>query len=254
MSANQTQSARGVGLVPTDNRETHRSFVTLSVGAKRFWKEITLAILGLLLFISTFLVPYHLFLPAWRQYNNSYDINPGSSSSFSISTSVGSTVQLMLDVSGEGSLHLSTKNKDGQTVINQNLSLGKYFFDIPGDSGTYSASLENSGSFTQSIYWIVSIYYYNSTFQLIGISFSGLACFMLLAHKKEEEVKEIHPLVKPILIKPTPMKPNSKKNTKNGKKQPSPSETVKKAKKVLKNKERGTAPRLKKSQKMKNGY
>ena len=209
--------------MPTVNHGNNSRPAPVSVGAKRPWKEITLAILGVSLFVSTFLVPYQSFLPAWRQYNNSYAINPGGSSSFSITPSLGSTVQFMLEVSGEGSLHLSTKNEENRTVVDQILSSGRYFFSIPSGSSVYSVSLENGGSSAQSIYWIVWMYYYNSTFQLMGITFAGLASFMLLAHRKNIDEEEVQ----------TFAVPDVKENAEEDKKSPSPSDVVQQAKKLL---------------------
>jgi len=114
-NANHTQSAKGEDLVPTVNHGNNPRYVPVFVGTKHPWKEITLVVLNLLLFISTFPVPYQSFLPSWRQYDNLYAINLGGNNGFNISPNLGSAVQFMLEVSREGSLHLSAKNcKDRQ--------------------------------------------------------------------------------------------------------------------------------------------
>jgi hypothetical protein len=206
------------------NHENNIGPVSLPVSAKRLWKEIILVVLGLSLFVSTFLVPYQSFLPAWRYYDNMYAINPGGSSSFSIDPSLGSNVQLMLVISGEGGLHLSAKNGENRIVIDQILASGSYSFGIPSESGTYSVSLENGGSYVQSIYWIVRMYYYNTIFQLVGISFSSLAFFMFLAHREDKEEEE------EIQI---PVVPEVKEDAEEDKKSPSPTDVIQQAKKFL---------------------
>ena len=208
------------------NHENNIRPVFIPVSAKRPWKEIILVVLGLSLFVSTFFVPYQSFLPAWRYYDNMYAINPGGSSSFSIAPSLGSNVQLILVISGEGGLHLSAKNGENRIVIDQTLVSGNYSFGIPSESGTYSVSLENNGSYVQSIYWIVQLYYYNTTLQLVGILFSGLAFFMFLVHRedKEEEEEEENQI---------PIAPEVKEDIKEDKKSPSPADVIQQAKKFL---------------------
>jgi hypothetical protein len=218
-----TQSAKGEGLVPTINRWVHPRLAPLLISAKLHWKEITLAVMGLSLFVSTFFVPYYSFLQAWRYYENSNTISPGGNSSFSINPGFGSTVQLMLVIGGENSLHLFAKNGQDQTVVDQTLSSGRSFFSVLSEYGTYTAFLENIGSSAQGIYWIVWIYYYNTTFQIIGITLAGLASFMLLTYKmdKEEEVQTL-----PV--------PEVKEEAKEEEKPPLSSDVVEQAKKILK--------------------
>jgi hypothetical protein len=83
--------------------------------------------------------------------------------------------------------------------------------------------LENIGSSTQGIYWIVWIYYYNTTFQILGVTLAGLASFMLLTYKmdKEEEVQ-------------TPLVLEVKEKAKEEEKPSSSSDAVEQAKKILK--------------------
>ena len=202
-------------------RGAHSRLAPLLTGAKHHWKEIALAVLGLSLCVSTFFIPYHSFLPAWRYYDNSYTTSPGGNSSFSISPGFGSTVQLMLVI--ENSLHIFAKNGQDQTVVDQTLSSGRYFFSVSSEYGTYTMFLENSGSSAQGIYWIVWIYYYNITFQIIGITLAGLASFMLLTYKmdKEEEVQ-----TEPV--------PEVNKEAKEEEKPPSSTDVVEQAQKILK--------------------
>ena len=180
--------------MPTINLGSFPRPTFLFAGAKPHWKEIAFAVLGLSLFASTFFVPYHSFLPAWKHYDNSFTISPEGKSSFSINPGFESTIQFMLVIDGENSLHLIIKNGQDQTVVDQTLSPGKYFFSFSSKDGIYTTFLENSGSLVQGIYWIVWIYYYNTTFQIMGITLLGLPSFISLIHKKGKE-EEVQPLL-----------------------------------------------------------
>lgn len=207
--------------MPTINHGTHLGSVPILVGAKNHSKEIILTILGLSVFISTFFIPYHSFLPAWRYYDNSYTINPGGNGSFSITPSFGSTVQLMLVINGD--LHLFAKNGQDKTVIDQTLGSGRYFYSFSSESGTYTIFLENNGSSVQGVYWIVWIYYYNTTFQIIGIALVSLACFILLSYKKDQKEDKVQTSVI-----------SEVKEEEEESQSPSSSDVVEQAKKILK--------------------
>jgi hypothetical protein len=68
------------------------------------------------------------------------------------------------------------------------------------------------------------MYYYNTIFQLVGISFSSLAFFMVLAHREDKEEEE------EIQI---PVVPEVKEDAEEDKKSPSPIDVIQQAKKFL---------------------
>jgi hypothetical protein len=162
---------------------------------KPIHKGFVVVILGLALLTSSFLVPYHSFLPAWDYQDDTYIINSGGRSSFSTSLGPGGFVQVMLFIVGDEYVHFQVEDRGGEAVVDETLIPGRYFFQFqPGVSNTFDFFLENSGSLTQSVYWIVWVYYYTTAFQLLGTILSAIGSYLVasaIVKKREALIGQI---------------------------------------------------------------
>jgi len=90
------------------------------------WKGLTMAVLGVTLFASSFLVPFHTFLPAWTYRDGYYIMKSREQRSLSIGWGLGSFVRGMLATKGEdGHISITIKDYDGNVVINERTVSGR---------------------------------------------------------------------------------------------------------------------------------
>ena len=147
---------------------------------------------------SSFLLPLHSFLPAWTCFDDSYIIDPGGRSSLRIGLVSGSTVRVTVAISdGDGRISFSVEDYDGKTIVSENLASEENLFEFqPGRTDFHVLVFENSGPITQSVRWIVSVYYYDTLFQLMGVPLPILGMVMIALGVKKGEPIFADPIVK----------------------------------------------------------
>jgi hypothetical protein len=101
----------------------------------------------------------------------------------------------MLFIVGDEYVHFQVEDRGGEAVVDETLIPGRYFFQFqPGVSNTFDFFLENSGSLTQSVYWIVWVYYYTTAFQLLGTILSAIGSYLVasaIVKKREALIGQI---------------------------------------------------------------
>ena len=135
-----------------------------------------LDIIGIAAIIIALMIPFHLFLPAWRYKDGTFTIPYRATYTdngfFMEGTIRGMIVRGMIIIQGpDNSLNFTIINSDGETVLGPNIIAGRYTFEFqPQDSsGSYKIILENQTNETLYIYLIVWLYYYNILFVSLGI-------------------------------------------------------------------------------------
>lgn len=163
--------------------------ILFSLRGPNIFGAFLLVVVGLSIFASSYFVPYHSLLPAWNYFDDSYIINPGGQNSFSTRLGIASIVEVMIVINGEGQVQFTAKNQEGQTIITEELDPGRYYFELPDSSTTYNLFFMNDGSYIQSVYWIVWVYYYKPTFQILGSIVVATAIIISIIQWSKEETK-----------------------------------------------------------------
>jgi len=166
-------------------------------------EALILVLLGGSVLASSFLIPLHSFLPAWTHFDDSYNIDPEGRTSLRIGLMSGSTVRVMVII-GDGDRHIgfSIEDYDGKTIISENLESAENLFEFqPSRTDFHVLVFENNGSTPQSLRWIVLVYYYDTLFQLLGVTLPILGVVMIALGWSREKQVFAEPIVKPKLTK-----------------------------------------------------
>ena len=164
-----------------------RELGKVPVVIRDLWKGFTMAILGVTLLASSLLVPFHTFLPAWTYRDGYYIIKPREQRSLSIGLTFGSFVRGMLAVrGGDGHISITIEDYGGNTIIDDRRVSDKCFFEFqPDKMEPYILVLSNGDGVAQeTIYLIVSIYYYNVFFLLVGVTLSVAGAYAMLKRER----------------------------------------------------------------------
>lgn len=162
---------------------------------KDLWKGLLVVIIGVAVSASSFLVPFHSFLPAWIHLDDSYIIKTREYRSLSIDLMFGCIVRGMLDVSGgDGYISFSVEDSGGRIIIPERRVGKRHFFEFqPAKTDSYVLVLDNSGySAEKSVYWIVWVYYYNILFLFLGIILfiAGISAVLREQKKLSREIAQ----------------------------------------------------------------
>ena len=148
-------------------------------------------ILGLFLVISTFLIPFRSFFPAWSGYNGSYVISPGGRNSLEVRLPWGSIVKVELATTGDsGDIKFFVENSKGELFTEEKSTFDENTVEFHS-SGMDSMVLilDNNGASQQSVYWTISIYCYNTTFQILGGALTILGFPKIFSKKTDSQEK-----------------------------------------------------------------
>ena len=110
----------------------------------------------------------------------------------------GSTVRVMVAV-GDGNDHISFAIEDyeGKTIISEDLASEENLFEFqPSRTDFHVLVFENNSPITQSVHWVVCVYYYDTLFQLLGVPLPILGLIMIALGGKKEEQLLVEPIVK----------------------------------------------------------
>jgi len=110
----------------------------------------------------------------------------------------GSTVRVTVAI-GDGNDHISFSIEDyeGKTVISEDLASEENLFEFqPSRTDFHVLVFENNSPITQSVHWVVSVYYYDTVFQLLGVPLPILGLVMIALGGKKEEQLVVEPIVK----------------------------------------------------------
>lgn len=110
----------------------------------------------------------------------------------------GSTVRVTVAI-GDGNDHISFSIEDyeGKTVISEDLASEENLFEFqPSRTDFHVLVFENNSPITQSVHWVVWVYYYDTVFQLLGVPLPILGLVMIALGGKKEEQLVVEPIVK----------------------------------------------------------
>jgi hypothetical protein len=161
--------------------------VKVPVVIRDLWKGLTMAVLGVTLFASSFLVPFHTFLPAWTSRDGYYIMKSREQRSLSIGWGLGSFVRGMLATKGEdGHISITIKDYDGNVVINERTVSGRFLFEFQTEKmEPHILVLSNSHEGAEeTVYLVVSTYYYKISFLLIGVTLSIAGAYAMLRRER----------------------------------------------------------------------
>jgi hypothetical protein len=164
-------------------------------------------VLGIVFVISSFLIPFHLFLPAWVQEEDSYTIKPKERRSISIHSLGGSVVRGMLLIQ-EGNISLSLEDSNGNVIVAEGEVNGEYLFGFQASSAdSFVLFLDNSdGSAEKRVDWTIWMYFYNILSLLYGISVSVVGSLAVLRERMTNAkiagaLQDIDVSLKPISVR-----------------------------------------------------
>jgi len=137
--------------------------------------------------ISSFLIPFHSYLPACMYVDDSYVVKPKEYRSLGVGLMLGSIVRGMLVVSGgDDYIRFSVEDSSGNNIVAGEAAQDRYFFEFqPSKTDSYTLILDNSGNLTEkSVYWIVWVYYYNVLFLLSSVVLVVTGIFTTLREER----------------------------------------------------------------------
>jgi hypothetical protein len=146
--------------------------------------------LALGMFASSYVIPYHSFLPAWSNYGDTIITVPGELRSISVTSGLGDPIIIMLHVSGDGYVRFTLMDQNRNIIHEEDLDFGKHYFKVQSGS---ILSFENIVSTNQSLDYIISFYYYKIAFQLLSIIIFLIGIIGLLLNIRKKEVSEEAP-------------------------------------------------------------
>jgi len=109
----------------------------------------------------------------------------------------GSTVRVMVAV-GDGNDHISfaVEDYEGKAIISEDLASEENLFEFqPGRTDSHVLVFENNSPITQSVHWVVCVYYYDTLFQLLGVPLPILGLIMIALGRKKEHQLLVEPIV-----------------------------------------------------------
>jgi len=135
---------------------------------------------GLSILLSSFVVPFHQFLPAYTHWEDTYVIRPGGRASLGIGLMSGSIVQVVLFADGGGSIDFHVEDIEGKVVVDERRVSGRVLLEFqPVKTDSHVFVFENRDSSPQKMDWSIGVYYYNTTFQLAGLIMCGIGVVMI---------------------------------------------------------------------------
>lgn len=79
---------------------------------------------------------------------------------------------------------------DGKTIVSERLASAENLFEFqPSRTDFYVLIFENNGPTTQSVRWVVQVYYYGTLFQLLGIPLPILGVVMIALGRRKENLQ-----------------------------------------------------------------
>ena len=146
---------------------------------------LSLLVLGTLCLVCSVIIPFNMFLPAWKHWEGTTTIEPMSARSVSLGLFWGTTIEVLLFIGGgNNDIYFSIRNSLGDTVVESRRVYGPYYFGpfFLSDNTYYTFIFSNSMSIftTKSVYWIVRAYWYNLAFLIVGILFMVIGALMML--------------------------------------------------------------------------
>lgn len=147
-------------------------------------------LLSLGVFASSYVIPYHSFLPAWSNYGDTIITVPGELRSISVTSGLGDPIMVMLHVSGDGYVRFTLMDQNRTVIHEEDLDFGRHYFEVQSGS---ILSFENIVSTDQSLDYVISFYYYKIAFQLLGIIIFLIGIIGLLLSIRKKEVSEEAP-------------------------------------------------------------
>jgi len=154
---------------------------------KDLWKGFLLVILSIALLASSFLVPFHSFLPAWTHQDDEFPIGPSERRSIRINLVLGSVVRGMIVTwNVDKCIVFSLEDSAGNIVLDESIARDRYFFEFqPSKSDSYVLVLNNiDGSAENGVYWIFWSYYYNFLFLLSGVALYIVGVLFMFREEK----------------------------------------------------------------------
>ena len=144
-------------------------------------KLVISVFIGLGIFVSPFIFPYGSFLPTWSHHDDSFFIRPGEIGTLSVTSPLGNPIKVMLVISEDNCVRFLLKDQSERTITDETLADGRHYFWV--QSG-YTFFFENVSTTSQTVYWIIWIYYYNIVFQFLGSIFSALSVVGFLLNNR----------------------------------------------------------------------
>lgn len=110
----------------------------------------------------------------------------------------GSTVRVMVAVvDGNDRISFAIEDYEGKAIISEDLASEENLFEFqPSRTDFHVLVFENSSPITQSVHWVVCVYYYDTLFQLLGVPLPILGLIMIALGGKKEERLLAEPVVK----------------------------------------------------------
>jgi hypothetical protein len=147
-------------------------------------------LLSLGVFASSYVIPYHSFLPAWSHYDDTVITVPGELRSLSVTSGLGDPIIVMLHVNGDGYVHFTLMDQNRTIIHEEDLGFGRHYFEVQSGS---ILSFENIVSTNQSLDYVISFYYYKIAFQLLSIIIFLIGIIGLSLNVRKKEVIEEPP-------------------------------------------------------------
>ena len=140
---------------------------------------VVLDVLGIVVIVISYLLPFHFFLPPWSHKDASLEVDAHRAVYIECDFIMGSIIRGMVLNLGETdrSIDFYIEDSEGGTVLRREGILERYIFEFsPQDTGLYRLVLDNTIDTPGSIYVIIWRYYYKIFFLCLGfgIFISGL--------------------------------------------------------------------------------
>ncbi len=143
------------------------------------YKSLVLLSIGIILTLSSFIIPFHWFLPAWTHWDGEFLVRAGQTGGPTIGFNWGTFVRGMLIINGdEDDILFSVLEQTGEEIIPERVLHNKYIFEFESwKSTSYDFVFDNtSPNADRTVYWIIWGYWYNLILFIVGgaLSVAGL--------------------------------------------------------------------------------
>jgi uncharacterized membrane protein len=156
-------------------------------------KSFIILVIGFILLVSAFFIPFHKYLPAWIQNESAYELGVGESKRISIQFLWGTQIDGMIEVTGGiNDIFFSIEDTQGGILVPRKYIYNNELFDfkVPITNG-FNLVLENGPDLEKTVYWTVRIYLYNLAFIIIGILLIVLGVITMFRGRSVKSSKNI---------------------------------------------------------------
>jgi ribosomal protein S27AE len=133
--------------------------------------SLIIFLIGIILLISAFFIPFHNYLPAWIQNEGIYELEVGESKRVSMQFILGAQIDGTITITGgNDGVFFSIEDTQGNVLLSRKIvyNIENFEFIVPMTNG-FSLVLENTPILGKTVYWISRIYLYNLAFIIIGV-------------------------------------------------------------------------------------